>query len=121
MLGFDSMTDEKTDICRTACNAIGMAAVLLACGWTMQAGADETQTQFQDRYAEQPFRLSGDDGPGISKHRVDGYTKINGWQLSDSWYLGKQKGSQSGLALRWQGEHSQFSLSTKGMRVTRRF
>jgi len=87
----------------------------------MQVRADEVQATFHDRNAEQPFEFAGDDGSGFAKHRVDGYTKVIGWQLNDSWYLGRQKGEQSGLALLWQGEHNQFSLGTNGMRLTRRF
>jgi len=98
-----------------------IGTLLLVCSWAIQVRADEIPAAFHDRYQEQTFKFAEDDGPGFAKHRVDGYTKVIGWQLNDSWYLGRQKGPQSGLALLWQGEHNQFSLGTKGMRLTRRF
>ena len=57
---------------------------------------------------------------GISEHRVDAHTEIQGWRLNRAWYVGRQKGDDS-LSLVWQGTHQQVSISTHGIRFTRRF
>lgn len=58
---------------------------------------------------------------GITRHRLDSYTKVHGWKLSDTWYFGRQRGDQGGLALVWQGNRDQVSITTQGLRLTRRF
>lgn len=58
---------------------------------------------------------------GINRFDLDEHTEILGWQLADSWYLGRQDGLDSGLTLVWQQDANQFSLSKDGLRLTRRF
>ncbi len=58
---------------------------------------------------------------GINRFDLDDHTEILGWQLSHSWYLGRQDGLDSGLTLVWQQKENQFSLSKDGLRLTRRF
>ncbi len=58
---------------------------------------------------------------GIDRHRLDNYTKVHGWKLSDTWYFGRQRGDEGGLALVWQGSRDQVSFTTQGVRLTRRF
>jgi hypothetical protein len=65
--------------------------------------------------------LKLDYADGISRHRLDGYTKVTGYRLSDTWYFGRQRGDDGGLALVWQGNRDQVSITTQGVRLTRRF
>lgn len=58
---------------------------------------------------------------GITRHRLDNHTKVHGWKLSDAWYFGRQRGDEGGLALVWQGNRDQVSITTQGVRLTRRF
>jgi len=58
---------------------------------------------------------------GITELETDDYTKVTGWQLGHSWHFGYKEGKGSGLALVWQGERDQMSISTDGVRFTRRF
>jgi hypothetical protein len=58
---------------------------------------------------------------GVDRHRLDGYTRVTGWRLSESWYFGRQKGGIGGLALVWQGSRDQMTVSTEGLRLIRRF
>ena len=58
---------------------------------------------------------------GITEHAADDYTTITGWRLSDTMYFGSQEGEDSGLSLVWQHDHDQMSISSDGIRFTRRF
>ena len=58
---------------------------------------------------------------GITEHRADDYTTITGWRLGDTVYFGSQEGEDSGLSLVWQHDHDQMSISSDGLRFTRRF
>lgn len=58
---------------------------------------------------------------GVGRFDLDEHTEIIGWQVSDSWFLGRQDGLDSGLTLVWQKEANQVSLSKDGLRLTRRF
>jgi hypothetical protein len=58
---------------------------------------------------------------GITEHAADDYTTITGWRLSESVYFGSQDGEDSGLSLVWQHDHDQMSISSDGIRFTRRF
>lgn len=79
--------------------------------------AHNGETQGESRAHE--FDIDG--AAGVSRHNLDGFTRVTGWRLGNSWYFGKQKGGVGGLALVWQGNRDQMSLSTKGFRLTRRF
>ena len=58
---------------------------------------------------------------GIGRFDLDTHTEILGWQISDSWYFGRQDGLDSGLTLVWQSSANQVSFSKDGLRLTRRF
>ena len=58
---------------------------------------------------------------GIDRFDLDEHTEIIGWQISRSWYFGRQDGLDSGLTLVWQQSANQISLSKDGVRLTRRF
>ncbi|MEM7080723.1 MAG: hypothetical protein AAF513_19050 [Pseudomonadota bacterium] len=58
---------------------------------------------------------------GLERYQLDSHTEMLGWQLSDSVYLGRQDGLDSGLTLVWQKQANQVSLSKDGLRLTRRF
>ena len=58
---------------------------------------------------------------GINRFDLDEYTEILGWQLAESWYLGRQDGLDSGLTLVWQQDSNQLSVSKDGVRLTKRF
>ncbi len=58
---------------------------------------------------------------GIDRFDIDSHTEILGWQISDSFYFGRQDGMDSGLTLVWQQRANQVSLSKDGLRLTRRF
>ena len=58
---------------------------------------------------------------GIRRFDLDAHTEIIGWQLRESWFLGRQDGLDSGLTLVWQRHANQISLSKNGIRVTHRF
>lgn len=58
---------------------------------------------------------------GVVRYQLDHDTRLMGWQLSDRWYFGRQKGLDSGLTLVWQQSANQVSLSKDGLRLTRRF
>jgi hypothetical protein len=58
---------------------------------------------------------------GVVRYQLDHDTRLMGWQLSDRWYFGRQKGLDSGLTLVWQRSANQVSLSKDGLRLTRRF
>ena len=58
---------------------------------------------------------------GINRFDLDSHTEILGWQISDSFYFGRQDGVDSGLTLVWQQRANQVSLSKDGLRLTRRF
>ncbi|HEY5681314.1 MAG TPA: hypothetical protein VIS55_14690 [Pseudomonadales bacterium] len=88
-------------------------AVVLAMGCAANAIADEEAVdslQFEETF-----------GFDISQYQLDDYTEVTGWRLSDRWYFGRQKGVDSGLGFVWQDEADQMSISTNGIRFTRRF
>ena len=58
---------------------------------------------------------------GISERETDDFTTVTGWHLGDTWHLGYQDGEESGLSLLWQKEQDQMSISSEGIRFTRRF
>jgi len=69
----------------------------------------------QDRFELQETFLLG-----IAEHELDADTEITGWRLNHSWYVGRRKGEDE-VSLVWQGRHEQVSISTDGIRFTRRF
>lgn len=58
---------------------------------------------------------------GVAEHSADDFTRMTGWRVSKSLHVGYQQGLDSGLSLLWQGERDQMSLSSDGIRFTRRF
>ncbi len=58
---------------------------------------------------------------GIHRFALDGRNEVVGWKLSERWYLGRQRGDDSGLALVWQHDQTRFSLTPDGVRVSRSF
>jgi hypothetical protein len=58
---------------------------------------------------------------GISERETDDFTTVTGWHVGDSWHFGYQDGEDSGLSLLWQKEQDQMSISSEGIRFTRRF
>ncbi len=79
-------------------------------------------------FAEPPraeFRLKESLALGMAEHRLDHRTELVGWRLNASWYLGHKDGKDGekdeALSLIWQGERRQMSISTDGIRFTRRF
>jgi len=58
---------------------------------------------------------------GISERVTDDFTTVTGWHLGDSWHFGYQDGEDSGLSLLWQKKQDQMSISSEGIRFTRRF
>ena len=58
---------------------------------------------------------------GLTKYRLDHETEMLGWQVSNSWYFGRQRGEDSGLTLVWQQDNHQVSFSKDGLRLTKRF
>ncbi len=78
------------------------------------AGADDgTDSQFKIEDAQR-F--------GITRHQLNHATRVTGWQISQKWYFGQQGGAESGISLVWQrSDDDQMSISTHGIRFTRRF
>lgn len=92
---------------------IGLLAGILAFGSAATAIANEDAAdslQFEETF-----------GFDISHHQLDDFTEVTGWKLSQRWYFGRQKGADSGLAFVWQDDADQMSISTNGIRFTRRF
>ena len=58
---------------------------------------------------------------GVEKYQLDHETRITGWQVSNRWFFGHQRGEDSGLTLVWQHQGEQISFSKDGVRFTRRF
>lgn len=59
---------------------------------------------------------------GIHRFHLDAHTEVLGWQVANRWYVGRQRGEDSGLTLVWQRDgRDQLSLSRDGLRVSRRF
>lgn len=79
-----------------------------------QARQPERQHDFQ---LDETFAL------GVVERRLDARSELIGWHLNGSWYLGREHGDvDEAVALIWQGDHhEQFSISTEGVRFTRRF
>jgi len=92
-----------------------LATVLLTANAPAMAGE-----QFYDSTANSET-LNLEYASGITRHRLDSYTKVHGWKLNNAWYFGRQRGDEGGLALVWQGSRDQVSFTTQGVRLTRRF
>lgn len=58
---------------------------------------------------------------GVNHYHLDHETKVTGWQVSERWFFGRQRGMDSGLTLVWQKQANQVSVSKDGLRLTRRF
>jgi hypothetical protein len=58
---------------------------------------------------------------GVEHFQLDHETRMTGWKLGERWYLGRQRGEDSGLTLVWQKQRDQLSFSKDGLRFTRRF
>ncbi len=61
---------------------------------------------------------------GTGRYALDHKTKVTGWRVAERVYFGraKAKGEISGLALVWQRrQDQQMSLSSRGLRFTKRF
>ena len=113
-------------ILRTLCRlGVLIAAFAVTPTWASEWDGEHLMTTHNDVLQTQPHEASFDFPKdyyfGSIKHRLAGNTKVIGWQLNESWFFGRQKGPESSLALVWQGDTNQFSLSTEGMRVTRHF
>ena len=83
-----------------------------AAGESLEGGMDRLERESESGAA---YQFSND------RHELDGYTRLTGWQISQTWYFGKQRGADSGLGFVWQRDDDQMSLSTEGLRFTRRF
>lgn len=102
----------------------GVAAGLVL---MLAAGAGHTHEPAHP-VTDQAFQLElRTAGPlGSQRLPVDDYTKVTGWELGDGWYFGNYQGEQRGVGLMWQDAEDQFSLTTfslttKGLRLVRRF
>ncbi len=61
---------------------------------------------------------------GVGRYALDHKTKVTGWRVAQGVYFGKAKakGEISGLAIVWQRrQDQQMSLSSHGLRFTKRF
>ncbi len=59
---------------------------------------------------------------GLYRYQLDHRTAVLGWQVAPRWFLGQQRGDDSGLTLVWQKDgNDQLSLSKDGVRISRRF
>ena len=89
----------------------------------LSAAADESWQSYYLNAANQAelVEVSKDYVLGINRFDLDSHTEILGWQISDSWYFGRQDGLDSGLTLVWQQSANQVSVSKDGLRLTRRF
>ncbi|MCR9279256.1 MAG: hypothetical protein NXH85_14930 [Pseudomonadaceae bacterium] len=59
---------------------------------------------------------------GLVRYQLDHKTAVLGWRVAPRWFLGQQRGDDSGLTLVWQKDGSdQLSLSKDGVRISRRF
>ena len=85
-------------------------------GWENPYYADYDQTNSLAQ-----VEMGTDYALGIGRFDLDSHTEILGWQISNSWYFGRQDGLDSGLTLVWQRSANQVSLSKDGLRLTRRF
>jgi hypothetical protein len=68
-----------------------------------------------------PMEVSKSYALGVHRFQLDGGNQVLGWKLSDRWYLGRQRGDDSGLALVWQHQRTRFALTRDGVRLTRNF
>lgn len=73
-------------------------------------------------HGQSDFRLDDTFALGIVERRLDTASELIGWHLNGDWYLGREHGDiDEAMALIWQGDQDQFSISTEGIRFTRRF
>ena len=116
----------ETNTPKCASFAYGCIAFMLSGLFTFTAYADDLTDR---RYtAAQKISASLDDveinkdyALGVNRFDLDHRTEIIGWQLANSWYLGRQDGLDSGLTLVWHQSRNQVSVSKDGVRLTRRF
>ncbi len=106
------------------------AWVLAVSVWTLlcgQALAADQLDPFGSSSAEVPtsdglsLRFDKSYALGVNHYQLDHKTKVTGWRMGERWFLGRQRGLDSGLTLVWQKQANQFSVSKDGVRFTRRF
>ena len=109
--------------------ALACAAVLCGPCFAVSAAADPYgdlltvggETDRPETHEEADFRFLKDYPLGVKRFQVDHATRVTGWKVTETLYIGKQGGDGDGLALVWQGENNQVSVSPDGLRLTRRF
>lgn len=107
--------------------------VAVSASWTDVVLQDRVKDKVEAQFAQsvealsQPLRRSNPKRRkrqrmmGADSFRLDGGTRVVGWQVRDGLYFGKRKGELKGVALIWQRRaNQQISLSEKGLRLTRR-
>lgn len=95
------------------------------------AGEAASNVRIQDRTGAEPWpdeaepaiqlHAERNSAFGLRRFQLDGGSRLVGWKLTDRWYLGRQRGEGSTLALVWQKDHTRFSLAPDGVRLTRSF
>ena len=57
---------------------------------------------------------------GVRQHRLSSAQRVVGWQLSDHWYFGKNRGDEDGFGLIWQTTAStQVAITHEGVMFKR--
>ncbi len=113
----DKTTTLPTRWRRALCGALVVAAL------TVQgvAQADPLVSSVQTQAHLEQMDIGKGYALGLTRFDLDAHTEVLGWQLSDTWYFGRQDGEDSGLTLVWQQKANQVSISKDGLRLTRRF
>lgn len=58
---------------------------------------------------------------GVRQHRLNAGQRVVGWQLSEHWYFGKNRGDDDGFGFIWQSSAStQVAFTNEGVVVRRR-
>jgi hypothetical protein len=57
----------------------------------------------------------------IADQKIDANPHTSGWQISQTWYFGRDEDKKSSVGFVWQREDDQMSITTKGIRFSRRF
>ena len=118
--------DRKTNTLRCVQFSWGCLAFAVSHLFTFSVYADEfTERRYtaSEKIAKslQAVDVAKSYALGVGRFDLDHRTEIIGWQLANSWYLGRQDGLDSGLTLVWQQSTNQVSVSKEGVRLTRRF
>ena len=74
-----------------------------------------------DDGVDRPLKFGDASQLDVTDHKFDADPQASRWQLSQTWYFGRDEGAESSVGFVWQREEDQMSITTKGIRFSRRF